>query len=145
MKWIWRIGGVLIAIIGVVVGGFLFLRASLPQTTGELRLAGLSAPVKIVRDRYGIPHISAQSEADAWFALGFVHAQDRLFQMEMMRRIGEGRLAELIGPSGLGSDRFMRALGVARRAVGLPPHLPAPSPGRPPALAARATPMSPPH
>ncbi|HEX9462822.1 MAG TPA: penicillin acylase family protein, partial [Alphaproteobacteria bacterium] len=118
MKWIWRIGGVLIAIIGVVVGGFLFLRASLPQTTGELRLAGLSAPVKIVRDRYGIPHISAQSEADAWFALGFVHAQDRLFQMEMMRRIGEGRLAELIGPSGLGSDRFMRALGVARRAEG---------------------------
>jgi len=118
MKWVWRIGGATVALILVLAaGGFLYLRASLPQTTGELRLAGLSAPVKITRDRYGIPHIRAAAEADAWFALGFVHAQDRLAQMELMRRLGQGRLAELVGAAGIPSDRFMRVLGVAAEAA----------------------------
>lgn len=117
MKWVWRTAGALLLLLLVAAaGGYAYLRASLPQTSGEIRVTGLTAPVEIVRDRYGIPHISAKSDADAWFALGFVHAQDRLSQMELTRRLGEGRLAELLGPKALPSDRFMRILGVERDA-----------------------------
>src|SRR5262245_1350651 len=77
---------------------------------------GLTAPVTIVRDAHGIPTITAAAEADAYFALGYVHAQDRMFQMELMRRQGQGRLSELIGRAGLSPDRMMRTLGVYRRA-----------------------------
>jgi len=86
------------------------LRLSLPKTAGELTLAGLAAPVEVLRDRHGIPHIYAASPEDAHFALGFVHAQDRLWQMEMNRRIGSGTLAEVLGPPALETDRFMRTL-----------------------------------
>lgn len=117
MKWIWRAAGAVLALlVAAAIGGYAYLRASLPQTGGEIRLTGLHAAVDIVRDRYGIPHIFAKSDADAWFALGFVHAQDRLLQMELTRRLGEGRLAEVIGPAALPSDRFMRILGVERSA-----------------------------
>ena len=88
------------------------LRFSLPKTAGELALAGLAAPVEVLRDRHGIPHIYAASPEDAHFALGFVHAQDRLWQMEMNRRIGSGTLAEVLGPPALETDRFMRTLGL---------------------------------
>jgi penicillin amidase len=98
------------------MAAFFYLRQSLPATTGELRLAGLGAPVDIVRDTHAIPHIYAASEEDAHFALGFVHAQDRLWQMEMNRRIAAGRLAEILGPVALETDRFMRTLGVRRAA-----------------------------
>lgn len=126
MKWILRItGAVLVLLLVAAAGGYAYLRASLPQTSGIIRVAGLTAPVEITRDHYGIPHITAKSDADAWFALGFVHAQDRLFQMELTRRLGEGRLAELIGPRALASDRFMRILGIERGAeaslAALPP------------------------
>ena len=100
----------------LLAGGYLYLRQSLPQTAGEIRLAGLRAPAEILRDRYGIPHIFAASPEDASFALGFVHAQDRLWQMEMSRRIGAGRLSEIVGPGGLETDRFLRTLGVRRAA-----------------------------
>ena len=94
MKWIRRLAGAVAALVAVAaLGGYAYLRASLPQTTGESRVDGLSAPVEISRDRNGIPHIYARTDADAWFGLGFVHAQDRLFQMEMMRRVGQGRLS----------------------------------------------------
>src|SRR5665647_882247 len=63
--------------------GYVWLRQSLPQLDGTVTLSGLKAPVDIVRDRHGVPHIYAGSVADAYFALGFVHAQDRLWQMEM--------------------------------------------------------------
>ena len=96
------------------LGGYFYLRLSLPQTSGEIEVAGLSAPVEILRDRHGIPHIFAASEADAQFALGFVHAQDRLWQLEMNRRIGSGRVAELVGAAALDTDRFLRTLGVRR-------------------------------
>jgi penicillin amidase len=102
----------LLALLGA--GAYFFLLQSLPRTEGEVRLAGLAAPVEVVRDHYGIPHIHAQSMADASFALGFVHAQDRLWQMEMNRRIAAGRLSEIVGPGGLETDRFLRTLGVRR-------------------------------
>ena len=100
----------------VLAGFYLFLRQSLPQTQGNIRLAGLSSPAEVLRDRYGIPHIFAGSLADASFTLGFVHAQDRLWQMEMNRRIASGRLAEVVGPAALETDRFLRTLGVRRAA-----------------------------
>jgi penicillin amidase len=95
-------------------GTYLFLRQSLPKTEGEIELAGLGAAVEVLRDRHGIPHIYASSLEDAHFALGFVHAQDRLWQMEINRRIGSGRLAEVLGASALETDRFMRTLGLRR-------------------------------
>lgn len=89
---------------------------ALPKVAGAVTAQGLGAPVTIARDAHGIPVITAASEDDAYFALGYVHAQDRLFEMEMMRRQGQGRLAELVGQPGIGPDRFMLTLGVYRRA-----------------------------
>lgn len=97
--------------------------ASLPQLSGEVRVTGLDAPVRVGRDAFGIPLIEAASERDAAFALGFVHAQDRLWQMEMSRRIGAGRLAEVVGAEGVPTDRFMRTLGLYRAAEAALDHL----------------------
>jgi penicillin amidase len=96
------------------LAGYAYLRQSLPKTSGEILLAGLRAPVEVLRDGHGIPHIFAASPEDALFGLGFLHAQDRLWQMEMNRRIAAGRLAEVLGPSALETDRFLRTLGVRR-------------------------------
>ena len=98
------------------VGLLLWLRASLPRLDGRLALPGLHGTVTVARDAFGIPRISAGDEHDGYFALGFVHAQDRLWQMEAQRRVGAGRLAELVGEPGLPSDRFMRTLGLYRLA-----------------------------
>ena len=98
----------------VAAAGYTWLRQSLPQLDGTLALSGLKAPVEIVRDRYGVPHIYAGSVEDAYFGLGFVHAQDRLWQMEMNRRIGSGRLSEVLGAATLDADKFLRTLGVHR-------------------------------
>ena len=97
-------------------GAFFHLRRSLPQVEGEIRVAGIAAPVEILRDRNGVPHIFAGSIDDAYFALGFVHAQDRLWQMETSRRFGSGRIAEVFGPAALEIDRLMRTLGLRRAA-----------------------------
>jgi penicillin amidase len=97
------------------IAGWRWLTTSLPVTSGELRLLGLSQPVTILRDRFGVPTIRAESEADAYFALGFVHAQDRLWQMDLNRRIAQGRLAEIAGKAGLANDRFFRTLGLEAR------------------------------
>ncbi len=104
----------LLVILLAVAAGYIWLRQSLPQLEGSVTLSGLKAPVDIVRDRYGVPHIYAGSVEDAYFALGFVHAQDRLWQMEMNRRIGSGRLSEALGPATLDADKFLRTLGVRR-------------------------------
>lgn len=117
MKWLWRgmAALVLLLVLGVG-GGYLWLRTSLPRIDGEVAVRGLTAPVEIVRDRNGIPHIRAKSVNDAYFALGFVHAQDRLWQMDMSRRVGAGRLSEIVGEAGLEIDRLMRTLGIYRLA-----------------------------
>ena len=90
--------------------------ASAPQRDGVLSVPGLSAPVAIVRDRFGVPHITAGSDRDLYFAQGFVHAQDRLFQMDLERRLARGELAELFGGQALPADRLFRHLGFAARA-----------------------------
>ena len=105
------VSGVCLFIALVLGGGLLWLRSSLPETDGTLTVTGLTGPVTIVRDNDGIPHIRAETTGDAYFALGFVHAQDRLWQMEATRRVGQGRLAEIVGKPGLPSDRFARVLG----------------------------------
>src|SRR4029077_17012361 len=69
------------------------------QTSGTFETAGLSAPVRIVRDRWGVPHVYAQNQDDLFFAQGFVQAEDRLFQMDLWRRSVQGRLAEVLGPT----------------------------------------------
>lgn len=114
----------LLAVAGA--GGWLWLRTSLPQLDGSIAVPGLAAPVTIARDGHGIPYIKAASERDALFALGFVHAQDRLAQMELTRRLGTGRLSELAGESTLGLDRTMRTLGIGRLAQGDLDSLPLP-------------------
>jgi penicillin amidase len=117
LRYAARLTAVAAALAGLLLaGGYFYLRQSLPQTKGEIRLAGLTAPAEVMRDRYGIPHIFAASLEDASFALGYVHAQDRLWQMEMSRRIAAGRVAELVGAGALETDRFLRTLGVRRSA-----------------------------
>ncbi|RME58227.1 MAG: penicillin acylase family protein, partial [Caldilineae bacterium] len=101
---------VLVALFGLLftyVYWWLIQRA-LPQHEGEVALDCLDAPVTILRDRHGVPHIYAENQADLLRAQGFVHAQDRLWQMEQNRRIAHGTLAELFGRAALDVDRFSR-------------------------------------
>lgn len=103
----------------IVVGiaaGYVALRSSLPTIDGEIHVTGTSGEIEILREANGVPHIYAGSRADAYFGLGFVHAQDRLWQIEARRRLGAGRLSEILGPSTLGIDRFFRTLGLYRAA-----------------------------
>lgn len=85
-------------------------RAALSTTSGKLEIAGLQQPVEVLRDRWGVPHIYARNQHDLFFAQGFVAAQDRLFQMELWKRAGQGRLAEVLGPSALPRDIAARLL-----------------------------------
>ncbi|MBN2323992.1 MAG: penicillin acylase family protein [Spirochaetes bacterium] len=107
--------GCVIVVVAVLFGTWkLILRRSYPKTRGTVTLEGLAAPVDIYRDKNGIPHIYAQTEDDLFFAQGYVHAQDRFWQMEFWRRIGSGRLAELFGEAVLGTDIYLRTVGFAR-------------------------------
>ena len=85
-------------------------RAVLAQTSGRIELTGLSKPVEVIRDKWGVAHIYAQTQDDLFFAQGFVAAQDRLWQMEIWRRTGEGKLAEILGPSAVERDKFARLM-----------------------------------
>jgi penicillin G amidase len=97
----------------------LLFRGSVPQRDGTLALPGLRAPVTIVRDSYGVPHITAENDHDLFFAQGVVHAQDRLFQMDIERRLARGELAEILGKEALPADRLFRHLGFSARAPAL--------------------------
>ncbi len=85
-------------------------RAALSVTRGRLKLPGLQLPVKVLRDYWGVPHIYAENQHDLFFAQGFVAAQDRMFQMEIWKRSGQGRLAEVLGPAEVETDHFARLL-----------------------------------
>lgn len=93
-----------------------FLTSSRAMTEQAVPLEGLIAPVRVVRDSNDIPHIFAQNDHDAIFMLGYIHAQDRFFQMDLLRRTLSGTLAELVGPSALESDVQLRTLGLRRAA-----------------------------
>jgi len=124
LKWAFR--GFMILALMLVISGVVMLfwfRTSLPNLDGKVAVAGIEQAVTIMRDERGIPHIYAKSQQDAFFALGYVHAQDRLFQMEMQRRIGQGRVAEILGSPGLRFDRLFRSLGLYRRAQDSVRHL----------------------
>ncbi|GER82160.1 peptidase S45 [Thermogemmatispora aurantia] len=101
------------------VGGayYFFLRRPVPSPKGVRRLPGLHEEVEVITDRYGVPHIYARNEDDLFFAQGYVHAQQRLWQMDFNRRLGSGRLSEVVGEVTLELDRFCRRLGLHRAAA----------------------------
>jgi penicillin G amidase len=102
---------VTLAIVVVMVLGAIATQRGWPQTTGTITLAALDHPVQVVRDRYGIIQITADDPHDLFMAQGYVHAQERMWQMEVSRRIGAGRLSELFGAGTLDKDKYIRTLG----------------------------------
>ena len=107
----------LAVITGAVIGAFVYLDSLQPIRNGELSLSNLSAPVSVRYDERGVPHLEAQNQLDLYRALGYVHAQDRLFQMEMLRRLARGELAEVLGESLVETDRLFRTLRIRDRAT----------------------------
>jgi len=114
MKTTLRILGILLFVVLAALIGFIYWNS--PQYDGEVQVTGLSQEVDIHFDDYGVPHIYAQNETDAYRALGYIHAQERLFQLEMMRRVGSGTLAEFLGPDVLEIDQFFHTLGIPKHA-----------------------------
>ncbi len=112
---IWLLSLVILIPIALAGIGVWWWRQSLPVIEGEVKLTGLSAKVRVIRDSYGVPHIFAANLKDAARTLGYLHAQDRFFQMDISRRVLEGRLAEIIGPAGLKFDRLFLTLDLAGR------------------------------
>lgn len=115
------LAGFVLAVAIFALGTYFQVRGALPPYSGHFQVRGLKAPVEILRDKNAVPHIIAGSIEDAVFGLGFVHAQDRFWQMELMRRLGEGRLSEILPPALVGegvvaTDRTMRGLGLYRAA-----------------------------
>ncbi len=117
---------VLLVCAALVGGCYVYLRTSLPQVAGTIVAPGLRHRVTIARDADGVPLITAADDDDAAFGLGFAQAQDRLFQMDLMRRLGAGRLAEIFGPRAVPVDKEMRILGLYRLAEAEFAHLSAP-------------------
>ena len=114
--WRWWVRGILALLIAVVGAAAVYVARVMPATDGELALDGLPGELRIERDAEGIPTLKAATPEAAMWGLGFVHAQDRLWQLETHRRIASGRIAEAFGPAAVDSDRFLRALGVRRAA-----------------------------
>jgi penicillin amidase len=112
VKWI--LGIVLILLVAVVIVVYGYLRATLPDYDGEVVVSGIDSDVTIIRDDFGMPHIYADSEGDAYFALGYCIAQDRLFQLDLIRRVITGRLSEIMGESVVDVDKLFRTLTASR-------------------------------
>jgi penicillin amidase len=108
-----------ILVIALILTGvsLYFIRRSFPKTDGTLQVSGLQDQVEIFRDNMGVPHIYASNQHDLFFAQGYVHAQDRFWQMEFSRRVGSGRLSEILGEGALEQDRFIRTVGWHRTAA----------------------------
>jgi penicillin amidase len=111
LKWAGIVAGGVVILLGIAAAaGYGLLRNTVAPPSGALAVAGLSGTVEVVRDREAVPHIFAGSAEDLYVALGFVHAQDRLWQMELQRRTGQGRLSEVFGERTFGTDVFIRTL-----------------------------------
>lgn len=108
---------VLIAILLLILGLWVFVESHQPQLKGSLEISGLMKNVDVYYDDYGIPHIYAENATDAYRAFGYIHATDRLFQLELMRRIGIGQLSELFGAQFKKTDAFFRTIGTNRKAA----------------------------
>jgi penicillin amidase len=98
------------------LAGVWFVRRSWPQVAGNISVSGLQAPVEVIRDHWGVAHIFAQNTHDLFFSQGYAQAQDRMWQMEFTRRIGSGRLSEVLGSETVGIDERIRTLGLRRAA-----------------------------
>ncbi|MBW2352572.1 MAG: penicillin acylase family protein [Deltaproteobacteria bacterium] len=114
-RWILIIAiGLVCVTVMAAGGGYLWiqhsLKRSLPQISGEIVLPGIREDVKIIRDTFGVPHIHAKNETDLYLALGYAMAQNRLWEMEFSRRLGQGRLAEIFGEKFVRVDRYFRML-----------------------------------
>ena len=108
-KWLLRIAGGMVVLAVIMVFGLYFLLSrSLPDYDKTVTVDGITAPVEIVHDNANVPHIFAQDDVDVFFALGYAHAQDRLWQMTMLRRTVQGRLSEVFGPRTLNIDKALR-------------------------------------
>ncbi|GAB4275598.1 MAG: penicillin acylase family protein [Pararhodobacter sp.] len=120
-RWLLRIATALVLLAVITVGGvYYFLSRSVPDYDREWVVRGISAPVEIVRDTHAIPHVFGETDADVFFGLGFAHAQDRLWQMTLMRRTVQGRLSEIFGSQTVRTDELMRRLdlyGLAQQSV----------------------------
>src|SRR5450830_1852823 len=116
-----RMRAALLVLGGFVVAGAILcavaVRSTFPGESGSVRVAGIAGPIRIETDTLGVPTIRAASPADATFGLGYVHARDRLWQMEFQRRIGSGRLSEILGERLVPTDRFLRTVGFRRAAA----------------------------
>ncbi|MEV4087932.1 penicillin acylase family protein, partial [Nonomuraea fuscirosea] len=115
LRWAARSLTVALALVLVLAGVLVYtVRKSFPQVDGSLRLPGLTGSVEIYRDKSGIPHIYADSATDLFMAQGFVHAQDRFYEMDFRRHTTAGRLSELFGASTLDNDKALRTMGWRR-------------------------------
>lgn len=113
MRLLKKIGLILLGlVICIGIAGFIFVQTLKPDYVGTKTLAFIEKEVKVYYDTYGIPHIYGETEEDAFRALGYVHAQDRLWQMELLRRIGSGGLSEVFGADLIATDKFFLALGI---------------------------------
>ncbi len=111
--WKYTLYGFAFVVVVVFVVGFVYLpRRAFPKTRGKIVVDGLKAPVEIIRDSFGVPHIYARSGEDLFFAQGYVHAQDRFWQMEFNRRVTSGRLSEFFGEKTLNTDIYLRTMGL---------------------------------
>ncbi|MGA2383789.1 MAG: penicillin acylase family protein [Gemmatimonadales bacterium] len=118
MKTAVRVGAVLaVVVLALLAGVTTWLNRSIPPLRGQESAAGLGAPVEVLWDSLGVPHITAASDSDALEALGYLHARDRLWEMETLRRAAEGRLAEILGPAAVDADRYLRSLDIPYAAL----------------------------
>lgn len=110
---------VLLLLLTIVTAGvllYIFIQTQKPQYSGTVSFKDIDSVVTVYYDNYGIPHVYGQNSQDVFRALGYVHAQDRLFQMEMIRRVSAGRLSEILGSKFIETDKFFRMLGIAQQA-----------------------------
>ena len=104
----------IVVLLAAIIIGYCLVTRSFPKVSGTIKVKGLVQEVKVYRDGFCVPHIVAQSEYDAFFTVGYVHAQDRLWQMELTRRVGMGRLSEVLGEPALQIDKMFHTIGLWR-------------------------------
>ena len=117
MRWVIRGFGLGVILVGFAcLGAWYLVQRSLPNYDAELRVPVITAPVEIARTREAVPHVFGATDADIYFGLGYAHAEDRFWQMEVLRRTAQGRLSEMLGPAVVDADELLRRMGLYRAA-----------------------------